>query len=233
MADEIIARAEARAKGLKRYFTGEPCSRGHIAERSVSGKCCVVCRRINNAERLANDPEKLEKAREATRNYMRRWRAENPEEVKERLRSHYWSDPEMAREYARQTYDRLKDKKVAAKREERRKNPGVYRLASKRYYEKNTDKYRVWSRNYKVRKRGAEGFHTAADIKAIVAAQSYKCAYCRVDLRKVKNHLDHIMPLARGGANDRRNLQVTCESCNLSKSDRDPIEFAQQMGRLL
>ena len=30
-------RAEAKARGLKRYFTGKPCKAGHVAER----RCCI------------------------------------------------------------------------------------------------------------------------------------------------------------------------------------------------
>ena len=33
---KIISYQEAKAKGLKRYFTGEPCINGHISERLVS-----------------------------------------------------------------------------------------------------------------------------------------------------------------------------------------------------
>jgi hypothetical protein len=29
----IISCKEAKARGLKRYFTGKPCKRGHIAEQ--------------------------------------------------------------------------------------------------------------------------------------------------------------------------------------------------------
>ncbi len=36
-------RDEARARGLKRYSTGEPCKRGHVAERYVSSNECVEC----------------------------------------------------------------------------------------------------------------------------------------------------------------------------------------------
>jgi len=43
---EIISRADAKAAGLKRYFTGKPCPRGHIAERYVNSKGCRECGRI-------------------------------------------------------------------------------------------------------------------------------------------------------------------------------------------
>ena len=39
----LISREQAKAEGLKRYFTGEPCFHGHIAPRAVSTKICVVC----------------------------------------------------------------------------------------------------------------------------------------------------------------------------------------------
>jgi predicted nucleic acid-binding Zn-ribbon protein len=40
-----ISREEAREKGLKRFFTGEPCKQGHISERQVSSGECIECAR--------------------------------------------------------------------------------------------------------------------------------------------------------------------------------------------
>ncbi len=40
---EIISRDNAQSMSRKRYFTGEPCLRGHIAERFVSSGGCVDC----------------------------------------------------------------------------------------------------------------------------------------------------------------------------------------------
>jgi len=45
---QIISRAEAKAKGLKRYFTGKPCKHGHVAERQVFNATCVDCQRAAN-----------------------------------------------------------------------------------------------------------------------------------------------------------------------------------------
>lgn len=45
----------------------------------------------------------------------------------------------------------------------------------------------------------------------------FRCAKCHVVGPKDSVHVDHITPLARGGSNDRTNLQVLCRSCNLSK----------------
>ena len=40
---KITTHAEAKAGGLKRYFTGRTCRAGHIAERYVSTRNCVEC----------------------------------------------------------------------------------------------------------------------------------------------------------------------------------------------
>lgn len=75
-------RAEARALGLKHYFTGKPCSRGHITTRHITGTC-VDCQQIANKEWAARNPgEGTRRAREWTRrnpdkartNALRSWR---------------------------------------------------------------------------------------------------------------------------------------------------------------
>jgi hypothetical protein len=42
-----------------------------------------------------------------------------------------------------------------------------------------------------------------------------KCAQC--GSREEPLHIDHIIPLARGGTNDALNLEVLCKTCNLRK----------------
>ena len=40
---EIISRKDAIDQGLGRYFTGEPCKHGHVAERRTVNSTCVAC----------------------------------------------------------------------------------------------------------------------------------------------------------------------------------------------
>ena len=42
---EIITKAEAKARGLKKYFTGKPCQKGHVSDRNVSTGQCRQCMR--------------------------------------------------------------------------------------------------------------------------------------------------------------------------------------------
>jgi hypothetical protein len=44
---KLVSLLEATAIGAKRFFTGVPCTNGHVAERRVVGQHCVECHRIN------------------------------------------------------------------------------------------------------------------------------------------------------------------------------------------
>lgn len=108
--------------------------------------------------------------------------------------------------------------------------------AVKAYGSSNPEKLLANSRNRRSRKRNAEGKHTAADIRAIFEKQQGLCANCQTKLFKSgtkKFHVDHIMPLARGGSNWAANLQCLCPACNLSKGAKHPDDWAREQGRLL
>ena len=53
---------------------------------------------------------------------------------------------------------------------------------------------------------------------------NYQCQDCfKIDLTGKKLEIDHICPLAQGGANDMSNLQTLCDKCNREKSAKlDP-----------
>ena len=132
---DIITRDRARALGLTRYFTGEPCKHGHVAERWMSGGRCTACRR---EWRAAN----LEKVKERDRERARRCRAADPERARERGRKWRAANLELAREGDRERkrlhYAKNKDRilseraaKRAADPEKAREYLRVWRAANK------------------------------------------------------------------------------------------------------
>ena len=75
----FISQAEARQAGLKRYFTGRPCRRGHLSHRHTHNGVCVKCGKENDARRYAEKGDQL--------------RAEAVQR--------YWKNPEIHREKKR------------------------------------------------------------------------------------------------------------------------------------
>lgn len=98
----------------------------------------------------------------------------------------------------------------------------------KQYRNEHRDYFRAKAAS----RRRAPGTHTAADIAEIRKLQKNRCAYCKTSLSK-SYRVDHHMPIAKGGTNDRKNLQLLCHPCNAKKHAKHPVDFAQQIGLLL
>jgi len=70
--------------------------------------------------------------------------------------------------------------------------------------------------------------HTAmkrAMRRAALRDCGQRCVYCATHLDHHTATLDHVLPLARGGAHDPGNLVVACGPCNRLKGDLFPFEF--------
>ncbi|MDE2020582.1 MAG: HNH endonuclease [Patescibacteria group bacterium] len=87
--------------------------------------------------------------------------------------------------------------------------------------------------NRRARELSAKGIITNSDVEKIYNLQRCKCAWCRKPLKFSLIYRDHIIPLALGGTNYPRNIQLLCRACNARKQAIHPIEFAQREGRLI
>lgn len=86
----IISRAEARASGLTKYFTGRPCKAGHLEPRYVSNGHCPSCVSQQSSEWSRNN-------REAKRQHGKTWYYANVEAERERSRQRRRDKPEACR----------------------------------------------------------------------------------------------------------------------------------------
>lgn len=130
---EIISRKDAKAQGLKRYYTGEPCIKGHICERRVANFGCTQCQKEERKKRYNNNLEQerkhaREKARRPEVKAQNKKNKQKPEyKAKQSLyaksKAIYYnvnkqnfkvcpslSDKERKREYARKYYHHNKEK---------------------------------------------------------------------------------------------------------------------------
>lgn len=111
----------------------------------------------------------------------------------------------------------------------RRRDSGAEAAGLRAYRAANPDRVREFAQRRSGRKTEKLPYGTLPKIRK---AQGGRCAICRVKVVG-PGHFDHIIPLARGGTHEPRNIQLLCAPCNLRKSDRDPITHMQSLGRLL
>lgn len=192
-----------------------------VANPEKVRKASLAWKAVNQQKN--RDTERAYRAahRDKYREHDRRWRRANPDKVRDSVRSYRAANLEK--------YQKEKSAYRAA-------HPEMMRKCRKAWKEANPDKVRAINKATCHRRRArqvkADGNHTAKDVSRIRKSQKDRCGYCREKL-KGKGHVDHILALSRGGRNSPDNLQLLCEPCNLSKSARDPIEFAQSRGFLI
>lgn len=207
-------------------FTGKPCKRGHISPRRADNRDCLECVKLRHRGWY-------EANREADLARKARWVEENAEKKRAGDAAYYQENREKICAGAAAYYASNREAGKEARRQYRKNNLERIRAYDVERHAENPERARIAARNRRALKQQAEGSYTAADVKGLLKAQRGRCAYCRVDIRKLKYHVDHITALSRGGSNHPRNLQLTCPTCNLSKHASDPIEFAQRIGMLV
>jgi 5-methylcytosine-specific restriction endonuclease McrA len=227
---KLIKRADAASLGLKRYFTGKPCPKGHISERHVNGKGCIECARATLKKWIEEHPEyvKLRSKRNA-----RRLTLEKGHDLRAKASEYRAANRDKILAERKEFYRQNRELVLARVKKHSEKNRPAIRERNRRWRRENRELVATIDRNKRARRRSAIGEHTPQDVADIAKMQGNRCGYCRVSLKRAKRHVDHIKPLIAGGTNFRDNLQLLCEFCNLSKHARDPIDFAQSLGMLL
>lgn len=68
---------------------------------------------------------------------------------------------------------------------------------------------------------GAKGTYSPDDIARQYSKQGGRCYWCGNQLNNAY-HIDHVIPISRGGTNWPANLVCACQFCNLSKGNKLP-----------
>lgn len=181
--------------------------------------------RINNSERL--------------KAFLRNRYASNKAEHLSRCRAYYAKNKEKISEKGK-AY-RAKNKEALAKRsaEYRKKHSAKFVEKAREYAKKYPERVRVYKKKWadahkyenclkaKIRRAKISGVLVDEEKKQRVY-QFYKwlknqdyisCTYCGVFVSGKSVHVDHIVPLSRGGDHDVDNFAVSCDKCNRSKAD--------------
>jgi 5-methylcytosine-specific restriction endonuclease McrA len=138
----------------------------------------------------------------------------------ERARVWYQANKELVAEKERQKYlanrEAIKRRVAKYQKEHPEQTRLLHRLKANR-------------RRALLREAGGEQYKPA-DVERLIAAQAGLCVYCRTSLAQ-GFHVDHRIPVARGGTNDARNIQLLCPPCNMAKSDKLPEDFEEELER--
>jgi len=208
---------------------------------------------IRSAHRFANPSAQQAEANyreehaEEIRERHREYRKNNPERIAKAQKKYYSSHKEKIAARA-QSYAKSNPEKVRASKEK-------YRLAHKEKYAKLSAEWRknnrelsreidrAWSKAHPEKRNAKQARRNAKKREAFVALSvgqkaeieriydtaangaRVRCYLCGEFAPKGHRHVDHIVPLARGGEHRPSNLAVACDHCNCRKGAKLPEEI--------
>lgn len=213
-------------------------------------KVCVKCGSTEFSDRGDCRPCKRE--------YDKVYRAENKAKVAAAKKKAYEAKSDYYIQKSKSTYETNKPSILSKMKEYRGKNrvevlqvKKAYRETNKEkiakfekeYYEKNKEKVNLRSKNYR-----AENPHVSVNAKAkrrsrigddklsrgiftkLLLEQRCLCNGCGKELGTERKfvHVDHILPLSKGGRNIDDNVQLLCARCNQTKSAKHPEAWKPQ-----
>lgn len=151
----------------------------------------------------------IEKSREPEqRDYKKRWREMNREELNLRDRERYWNNPEAHRATAKAWREANPNRGAEYRKAWGKTERGISLI--------------IWHRELRrVRTELLGNTLTGQEWLSILRCQGFRCAACqRKFTRQLPPTRDHIVPVILGGALIVDNCQALCQSCNAKKGTR-------------
>lgn len=185
------------------------------------------------------NPPTSEEHEEVKRKSRERWVA-NREAIAQRRRDRYWDESSGIRQRNIERCSKWVSENISAVYEKMRlyyvQNTDRVKARVRQYKKDNPEKTKLLGRIKANRRRARLSTsgknYTRRDVERIFKAQRGKCANCGKSLSG-GYHIDHRVPVAKGGDNSPENIELLCGPCNLKKGAKLPHEFAQENGRLI
>lgn len=175
--------------------------------------------------------------------------AEDLEYARQQKREYYHTHKAERRAYNQRTLERRRERR---QRPDYKAKAAEYRKRKQRDLVKYNQGYRAshpdwqagvmreWRRRNPERAKAiihrriamkhlAPGQFTAEDVRRQHDEQEGRCFYCGIALFD-DYHVDHKVPLSRGGSNGPENIACACEPCNLGKGAKTEAEWQTVRG---
>jgi 5-methylcytosine-specific restriction endonuclease McrA len=201
-------------KDISEFYKGS----GKYGRRSQ----CIICYNGKVSEYRENNKEKI---LETGKKYYQKHKKEK--------RKYYEDNKDSINEYQNKYREKHKEGLRQRRKEYRKNNREKIRARKKKYYENNKEKILEKSKKFRQENPHLEANKRArrlvkigdAEITkdewlAIMKSNNWRCFYCEEELTKDNRSIDHVIPLAIGGAHELFNLVPSCIPCNSSKGDR-------------
>ena len=200
------------------------------SQKDGLSRICKTCNSFYN--RMWRDSN-LDKHRANSR----AWAKANPDRCKANKKANHDANIDRSRNYEKTYRDTNKDKIKIGMKEYYKSNSEKYKAIRREYYKANTDKVKAANKAWQI--ANPEKYHLIKSRqRAIKSNQTHPNHDLEIERELIiksremhkkhgiKQHIDHIWPLSKGGPHHHDNLQVISETLNTQK--RNSVLFSHQ-----
>ncbi len=193
----------------------------HIHPRGVGGKSgtCKECAKSRSNKWYHDNLDR-------TKAQRKEYREANKGVVKAQKRRYYLKNKEIIKVKSNAYFKENHEDRLEKKRIYHHKNKERVNAKRRQWNRDNPERHNEQSRVYKAQKRNQLGSVPSDYLENLWIAQEGMCYYCQGDLGVLGKHVEHMVPLSRGGLHDISNLCLACPDCNLSKGIKTAEEFS-------
>jgi 5-methylcytosine-specific restriction endonuclease McrA len=182
--------------------------------------------------------------REKRRLDNKQWRLRNLEYIRQKSRDYAALNSEKKAEYMRGYYRRryavpeIRAKLINQTTEYAKSHPEIRRKIHKNFKKRHPERVRAhnrhsrWIRKARIKAATVNPTSIQEFIQKVRETPYFRCYYCKHRFSSKRAHIDHIIPLSKGGAHSIENLCTACPKCNLTKSAKliqDFVTLGQQL----
>ena len=211
----------------------------------ITSKICTICNQEKSIELFYFYKHRQKhgiRCIECLNKQSRDYKLKNKEKVTIAHKKYYLENKKEKKEYAEKNKEKIatRQKKYREDNKESiRESMRKYHLENKEYLLQKKKEYlktpigKACHKNKEYNRRTIKKDGDVKTEQLLKLQQNAKvCYWCGVNLKNIKVHIDHYVPLSKGGQHTMSNLVVSCSICNQKKHAKDPREFANSICKL-
>lgn len=214
-------------------------------------KTCIKCLKELPIENFYIRNKKTNLRRTTCKDCMyeesKQYKELHKEKISQQLKDYNITNADKLREYRVEYNAKNKERVAIVKREYYDKNIEDRSNYNAEYYQQNREKIIKQSLAYSKTEKGIASKKNVSNRRRLIKRdgsvdtnmilemknKNNRCYWCDNKLIDNNYHLDHYIPLSKGGKHTIENIVISCPSCNIRKSNKDPYKFALSVGKLL
>jgi 5-methylcytosine-specific restriction endonuclease McrA len=169
---------------------------------------------------------------EKSRIIWKRWADKNRAYLSERSRQHRKLNPEKIKAARKRYNDGHKEQLSLKNKEWMIKNSARRKEYMRKWSKDNNHRRKSYDTKSRALRRVRESVAGVNDPYVLTLVSKWKresvfiCYYCSYQCFRTQLHIDHVIPISKGGKHTVANIAKACSHCNQSKRDKMPSEFA-------